>query len=329
MNILLTNLRPEYHNKIAFSLGNFDVAWYAIIIMCGAIIGTLIGYFGFAKKLGMDSDTLITGLTIGVVVGIIGARLYYVLFNFRNMEIKNFWDVISPRGGGLAIHGAVLAEFIFLPIFCKVKKVDLVILLEIAMPLILLAQAVGRWGNFMNQEAFGGLVPFTGEVTNGILSDAQLQEQRTYLANHLVPEFVINRMYIAYSGAPGFTLAGYYQPTFLYESFFNLMGLVLYMALRKRVKKLYIGDGLSFYLIWYGIVRFFIELMRTDPLTIGNTGIRIAVVTSVVYVIVGLAIAIVRRVLKYRLVSCQDVFYSDGYSMILDESKEKKKTNKR
>lgn len=320
-------LRPEYHDRIAFSLGNFDVAWYAIIIMFGAILGTLIGYFGFAKKLGMNSDILITGLTIGVFVGVIGARLYYVLFNYKNMDINSFLDVISPRSGGLAIHGAILAEFIFLPIYCKVKKIDLVILLEIAMPLILLAQVVGRWGNFMNQEAFGGLVPFTGEAVNGVLSDAQLIEQRTYLANHLVPEFVINRMYIAYSGAKGFTLAGYYQPTFLYESFFNLMGLLLYMGLRKRVKKLYIGDGLSFYLIWYGIVRFFIEFMRTDPLTIGNTGIRIAVVTSVVYVIVGLTIAIVRRVLKYRLIPCQDVFYGEGYSMILES--EEKKTNKR
>lgn len=328
MDILLTNLRPEYHDKIAFSIGNFSVAWYALIIMCGAIIGTVIGYFGFAKKLGLDSDTLVTGLTIGVLVGILGARLYYVLFNYRNMNIKSFIDVISPRGGGLAIHGAVLAEFIFLPIYCKIKKVDLVILLEIAMPLILFAQVVGRWGNFMNQEAFGGLVPFTGEATNGILSDAQLLEQRAYLANHLVPEFVINRMYIAYSGASGFTYAGYYQPTFLYESFFNLMGILLYMGLRKRVKRIYIGDGLSFYLIWYGIVRFFIELMRTDPLTIGNSGIRIAVVTSIAYVIIGLAIAIVRRVLKYRLVSCKDVLYGDGYSMMLG-SKEEKKENKR
>lgn len=316
---LLTELRPIFDesDKIAFSIGSIGIAWYAIIIMTGAILGTCFGYFRFAKKLGMDSDTLLTGITLGVIFGILGARLYYVLFNYQNMNIKNFWDVINPRSGGLAIHGAIIAEFIFLPIFCKVKKVDLVILLEIAMPLILFAQVVGRWGNFMNQEAFGGLVPFTGDIIGGRLSDAQLLEQRLYLENHLVPSFVIDRMYIVYSSAAGFSVAGYYQPTFLYESFFNLAGLLLYMGIRKRTKKLYIGDGLSFYLIWYGIVRFFIELMRTDPLTIGNTGIRIAVVMSILYMIVGLAIAVIRRILKYRLIPCQDVLYGNNYSMMI------------
>lgn len=316
---LLTELRPVFDesDKVAFSIGGFSIAWYAIIIMIGAILGTCFGYFRFAKKLGMDSDTLLTGITLGVVFGILGARLYYVLFNFQNMNIKNFWDVINPRTGGLAIHGAIIAEFIFLPIFCKVKKVDLVILLEIAMPLILFAQVVGRWGNFMNQEAFGGLVPFTGDIIGGKLSDAQLLEQRLYLQNHLVPNFVIDRMYITYSSASGFSVAGYYQPTFLYESFFNLVGLLLYMGIRKRTKKLYIGDGLSFYLIWYGLVRFFIELMRTDPLTIGSTGIRIAIVMSIIYMITGFAIAIIRRILKYRLIPCQDVLYGNNYSMML------------
>ncbi len=318
---LLTELRPIHDNseKIAFSIGNIDIAWYAIIIMLGAVIGTCFGYFRYAKKLGMDTDTLISGITLGVVFGILGARLYYVLFNFQNMNINNFLDIINPRSGGLAIHGAVLAEFIFLPIFCKIKKIDLIMLLEIAMPLILFAQVVGRWGNFMNQEAFGGLVPFTGEVVGSSLSDAQLLEQRVYLQNHLIPEFVINRMYITHSSAAGFTVAGYYQPTFLYESFFNFVGLLLYMGIRKRTSKLYIGDGLSFYLIWYGIVRFFIELMRTDPLTVGSSGIRIAIVISVIYVIVGLALAIVRRILKYRLIPCKDVLHGSTYTMLTDK----------
>jgi len=196
MLYFLTDLRPVFDesDKIAFSIGSLTVAWYALIIMTGAIIGTLFGYFYFAKKLYLDSDTLITGMTIGVLVGILGARLYYVLFNFKNMNINSFLDIISPRGGGLAIHGAILAELIFLPIFCKKKKVDLIVLLEIAMPLIMFAQVVGRWGNFINQEAFGGLVPFTGEIENGMLSNEQLLEQRALLHKMLVPDFVINRM---------------------------------------------------------------------------------------------------------------------------------------
>ena len=195
---ILTELRPVFpeSDKIAFTIGSLSVAWYAIIIMCGAILGTCIGYFVFAKKLHLDSDTLLTGMTIGVLVGIIGARLYYVLFNYKNMNITSIIDIISPRSGGLAIHGAIIAELIFIPLYCHKKKVDILAILEIAMPLILLAQVVGRWGNFVNQEAFGSLVPFTGEISNGMLSDAQLLEQRDFLKHLLVPDFVIDRMYI-------------------------------------------------------------------------------------------------------------------------------------
>ena len=100
-------------NKIAFSFGDFGVAWYAILIMLGATLAAVVGYFGYAKKIGLDSDTVISGITIGLVVGILGARLYYVLFNWQHMEINNILDVISPRGGGLAIHGAIFAELIF------------------------------------------------------------------------------------------------------------------------------------------------------------------------------------------------------------------------
>lgn len=307
----LVNLRPTFDEsqKIAFQIGSLTVAWYALIIMSGAIIGTLFGYFYFAKKLHLDSDTLITGMTLGVLFGILGARLYYVLFNFKNMNITSIIDVISPRGGGLAIHGAILAELIFLPIFCKTKKVDLLLLLEIAMPLIMFAQVVGRWGNFINQEAFGGLVPFTGDATGGILTDAQLLEQREVLHRMLVPDFVINRMYIDGANLTHITsnverIAGYYYPTFYFESVANLIGLTAYMIMRKFIKKIYVGDGLCFYLIWYGFVRFFIELMRTDPLTF--LGIRVAVLTSIIYFIVGLILFILRRVLKYRLEPCNE-----------------------
>lgn len=313
--ILLENLRPIYDesDKIAFQIGSISVAWYAVIIMLGAVVGTLFGYFYFAKKIHLDSDTLITGMTLGVVFGILGARLYYVLFNFKNMNITSIIDIISPRGGGLAIHGAILAEMIYLPIFCKVKKIDLLLLLEIAMPLILFAQVVGRWGNFINQEAFGGLVPFTGTLTDGVLSDAQLLEQREVLHKMLVPDFVINRMYIDGTNLSHITsnidkIAGYYYPTFYFESVANLIGITLYMTLRKYIKKIYVGDGLSFYLVWYGVVRFFIELMRTDPLTF--LGMRVAILTSILYVVIGLTFFIVRRICKYRLESCQDLLYN-------------------
>ena len=109
-------------NKVAFSLGEFDVAWYAILIMLGATLAAVVGYFGYAKKIGLDGDTVITGITFGLLFGILGGRLYYVLFNWQHMNIENFIDVINPGSGGLAIHGAIFAELIYLPIFCKIKR---------------------------------------------------------------------------------------------------------------------------------------------------------------------------------------------------------------
>ena len=123
----LVNLRPEYDrsSRIAFTIGNISVMWYAIIIMSGAIIGTLYGYYRFGKRLGLDSDTVLTGLALGLIFGIIGARLYYVIFtaSANEIEYKSFLDVINPRDGGLAIHGALIAVAIYLPIFCKLNKI--------------------------------------------------------------------------------------------------------------------------------------------------------------------------------------------------------------
>lgn len=315
---ILTNLRPTFADSTKYLI-NGVITWYAVIILSGALLGSLIGYFVFARRLHLDSDTLIVGLTIGLFVGILGARLYYVLFAFKDMEINSFIDIINPRNGGLAIHGAVIAAGIFIVIYCKLKKVKLLYVLEIAMPLILLAQVVGRWGNFVNQEAFGPLVPFTGEPVGGILSDAQLLEQREFLKHFLIPDFIIDRMYIASSGAAGFTIAGYYVPTFLMESVANLIGLTAYMIIRKYWKKIYVGDGLCFYLIWYGTVRLFIEILRTDALMIGNTGIKQNVLISAVFIVAGIALIVLRRIFKYKPISCYEALYGKESTMMEDD----------
>lgn len=328
----LVELRPyiDPTSKIAFSIGKIDIAWYAIIILAGAIIGTLYGYYRYGKPLGLTSDTVFTGLVLGLLIGVIGARLYYVIFTASTGEIKyhNFIDIINPRHGGLAIHGGIIAASIFLVIYCKLKHIKLLPLLEIAMPLILFAQVVGRWGNFMNQEAFGGLVKVAGldeALKSGSpLSDEILQAQRTALSHLLVPSFVINRMYITSSSASGFICAGYYYPTFYFESLANLIGIIIYMIVRKYWRKIIIGDGVSFYLIWYGIVRFLIETMRTDPLMIGSTGIKMAELISVIMIIAGIAFIIIRRIKKNNSISCKDFLYSGNYSLIKDGYKTQK-----
>lgn len=320
---ILTTLRPIFDpkSKVAFSIGEVDIAWYAVIILSGALTVAIFGYYHYGKRMGIGSDNVLTGVVFGLLFGILGARLYYVIFTASDGSIHydNIIDVIDPRQGGLAIHGGVIGAMIFIVIYCKIKHIKILYLLEIVLPLILFAQVVGRWGNFMNQEAFGGLVQVEGlgEVSKTtVLSDSILQAQRNQLSRLLVPEFVINRMYITYSSAEGFICPGYYYPTFLFESVLNFIGFTAYMISRRFIKKILVGDGISFYLIWYGIVRFFIETMRTDPLMLGNTGIKVAELISIICIIAGILFIVLRRVFKYKMVSCYDALYKEGASLM-------------
>lgn len=344
--VTLLNLRPEPY-KSGFEIFGIEIRFYAIIILSGAIIATTYGYFRFGKKLGITSDLVLEGLALGLLFGIIGARLYYVIFEHEN--IHGFLEIINPRSGGLAIHGAIFATAIFVPTYCKIKKIDILTLVEIVVPLFMFAQVVGRWGNFMNQEAFGPLINTIGGLTKEniqavavsgsgsmgnpfILSDEILLSQREFMHKCLIPDFIINQMYIEDGwiliNGESIYISGYYHPTFLYESLMNLSFVIFMLVGRKHIKKYYIGDSIGVYLISYGFVRYIIESLRTDPLTIGNTNIRIAQVMSVLFVIGGLALLILRRVFKYRLVSCHEMFYEEGHTIMLGKeegSSEEKK----
>lgn len=330
MNLLnfLTELRPYYPSSTreAFSISNVSIAWYALIIVTGAIIVAIYGYYRQAKPLGLNSDVVFTGFVLGLFCGILGARLYYVIFTASTGEIQydGLWDILNPRDGGLAIHGGLIGSAIAVIIYCGIKHVKLLELFEIVMPLILFAQAVGRWGNFINQEAFGGLVQVEGLANikdlsfRTYLSDEILIAQREALSRLWIPDFVIDRMYITSSSADGFICPGYYYPTFYFESVANFIGVTLYMIARKYIKAIKVGDGISFYLIWYGVVRFFIETMRTDPLIIGNTGIKVAELISIVCIVVGVLFIVLRRVFKYKMISCKEFFYSGNCTIVKD-----------
>ena len=315
-----STLRPTFDSssKLFLNLAKIQITWYAVIILGGAIICSLIAYYRYLKRMGMSIDTLSEGLAFGLLFGILGARLYYVAFSGDHYD--NLLEIINPSKGGLAIHGAIIAVCIYVPIFCKIRHLDLLPLLEILFPVFMMCQAIGRWGNFVNQEAFGPLIKYPGMISDtATLSDAALIAQREFLSKLLIPNFIIDRMYIPYSSASGWTVAGYYHPTFLYESVFNVIGVLLYTNLRKYIKKLYVGDGISFYLIWYGILRFFIESLRTDALMIGNSGIKVAQLISCIFIIVGLALAVVRRVFKYRMVTCKEALFGDAATLVQDE----------
>ena len=282
-------------NNTAFTIKIFgferDIYFYALAIITG--IGVAYFYANhIAKKIGFNENNLFDGFIIGVVVGVVGARLWYVIFEWD--QYKNNLLEIVTEFRGLAIHGAVITAGIFAYFFCKRKKEDILVLGEMLFPGFLIGQIFGRWGNFFNKEAHGGPI-------------GTLVEGRAFLEKLPIPRFVVDQMYIN---------GNYMHPTFLYESFWNFIGLVLIIVLRNKTKKYWYGDAISFYLVWYGIGRFFIESIRTDALTfeLFGTIFRTAQVTSILMIIIGLVLFILRRIYKYKPLSYLD---------LIDQVKEK------
>ena len=260
MNFLLGAIDP-----IAFSLGPIDVRWYGVIIATGIVIAFLVAQKEMVKR-GFHPDFLTDVLIWAVPLAILGARLYYVIFKWEYYA-QNPGQILQIWEGGLAIHGALIVSFIVAYVFTKKRNVSFLKLADMTAPSILIGQTVGRWGNFMNQEAHGGEV------------------SRSFLENLFLPDWIINQMYID---------GTYYHPTFLYESLWNFTGVMIMIALR-RVNLLR-GEMFLFYIMWYSFGRFFIEGMRTDSLyLIGE--LRTAQVVSIIAFAVALIIVIYRRVM--------------------------------
>lgn len=243
-------------NPVLFTIGNFEIRWYSVLILAGVIIGYMIAEKE-AKRLKFNTDFFFNMFFYTLIFGIIGARLYYVAFNWSAyasdpISILYVWE------GGLAIHGGLIVGLITMALYCRKYDVSLGRVLDFVCPSLLLAQAIGRWGNFFNGEAHG---PATTLLA---------------LQNKYIPEFIINGMNI--NGI-------YYEPTFLYESEWCLLGFIIMLIIR-RSKKTKIGTLSATYLMWYSVGRFFIEAKRTDSLMLG--GFKAAQIVSVIMFIVGL-----------------------------------------
>jgi phosphatidylglycerol---prolipoprotein diacylglyceryl transferase len=251
-------------NPIAIDLGPIQVHWYGLIIGFGVLLGLIIA-LRESERRGLDKEIFTDLILFAVPIAIISARIYYVIFQWEYYS-QNPGDIIKIWNGGIAIHGALIGSVLTAIVFAKVKKVSFWKLVDIAAPSLLLGQAIGRWGNFMNQEAHGG------EIT------------RSFLENMHLPEFIINQMYI--NGT-------YYHPTFLYESIWNLLGVIILLSLRKV--NLRRGELFLTYVIWYSIGRYFIEGLRTDSLMLTES-LRIAQVISIVLAVVAIALVVYRRV---------------------------------
>ena len=247
-------------DRYIFSIGDVNIEWYSVLIVIGAILA-IIMIIREAKRYGYPKDFVFNMCFWTIIVGIIGARLYYVLFNLD--LYTNIVDVFKIWEGGLAIHGGIIFGLITCFLYCKKYKVRTVRMVDFIAPSLLLAQAIGRWGNFFNGEAHGAVTSLGA------------------LQNLHIPDFIIEGMNIG---------GVYYQPTFLYESLWCLLGVIVILIVR-RLKITKVGQPTAIYLMWYGLGRFFIETMRTDSLMLG--GFKVAQIVSVIMIIVGLIVIMI------------------------------------
>ena len=244
-------------NRTILSIGNFHIYCYSVLIATGIIIGLYL-LMKEASKQNISKDTIIDIAFYTIIWGIVGARIYYVIFNIKPY-LSNPISILYVWEGGLAIYGAIIAGFITLLYQTKKKNIAIGKLTDMIVPSLILAQAIGRWGNFFNQEAHGGIVTLE------------------FLKKIHIPNFIIKGMYIN---------GNYYHPTFFYESLWCLLGFILLVIIRRLLKNSKDGTLTFIYLIWYGIGRFFIEGLRTDSLYLGI--FRISQIVSIVIIIIGI-----------------------------------------
>lgn len=250
-------------NPNVVEIFGISIKWYSVFILAGIIIAWIC-IKNDARKFGVKNDFLTNLIFWIIVIGVVGARAYYVAFNwsYYGAHLNEIWHIWE---GGLAIHGGLIAGSIVAIIYCKKYKVSAFRMLDIAAPYILLAQALGRWGNFFNGEAYG--VATTYENLKSL---------------KIIPDFIIYGMNI--NGV-------YYTPTFYYESIWCLIGCIALLLIRK-LKYLRIGQQVGIYLMWYSLGRFFIESLRTDSLMLGY--FKVAQIMSIVLFIVGLTIVLIQ-----------------------------------
>lgn len=250
-------------DRVAFTIPigkGYPIYWYAIIIVAGLLLAMAYG-FKRAPKFGIDKDAMFDVVLYSFIGAIIGARAYYLIFDGK--PLTSVKEIFALRDGGLAIYGGVIAAFVVGFILCKIKKVNVLAMFDIAALGFLIGQGIGRWGNFVNQEAYGTATDTIFGMTGNRIGEIPV------------------------------------HPCFLYESFFCLVGFViLHFISRKRQ---FDGQIISLYMIWYGVVRFFIEGLRTDSLYIGV--LRVSQIVAFLSVIAGIVLYVLLFLRKKKAVT--------------------------
>ncbi len=263
-------------NPVFITLGSMEIKWYSFLIFLSAFIAIYL-FLREGKRFKYDKDFLFNMAFWTIIFALIGARLYYVMFKWP-LYADNPSDIFRVWEGGLAIHGGIIFGIITIIVYSKKYSTNFVKILDMATVSLFIAQAIGRWGNFFNSEAYGSLTSY-----------AKLKELH-------IPNFIISGMYIN---------GNYYHPTFLYESLWCLIGFLVLIIIR-RLKYVKYGQLVSFYLIWYGLGRFMIESLRTDSLMLG--GFKVAQLVSVGMMVVG----VISSMILSRKGKFEDLYNADA-----------------
>ena len=252
-------------DSVAFKLFGIEVYWYGVIIALGIVACVALAmYHSKANK--FSTDLVADVILVVLPCAIVGARLYYVACEWDSYK-KDLKSIFDTRSGGLAVYGGILASLLGVFIMCKIRKIPFSAILDFGIPYIPLGQAIGRWGNFFNQEAFGT----TTKLPWGMTSPKVVDYLKTY--------------------CPSLDSTQPVHPTFLYESLVNFALFFVLLFVRKKSKHAY--ETACVYLIVYGTARFFIEGLRTDSLYLGNTNIRTSQLLSLLLVVLGLTYVLI------------------------------------
>ena len=260
------------HVGSGISIGSLEIRFYGIVIAAAMVLGIYLAMW-LAGKTGQDPDTYFNFAVLAVILSVLGARVYYVIFSWDYYG-KHPAEILDLRGGGLAIYGGIITGILCAVIYCIRKKLDMLLFLDTGVPALTLGQAIGRWGNFFNREAFGKYtdsllamqLPMNAvrseEITQQMQEHALILEGTTFIQVH---------------------------PTFLYESVWNLLllGVMLYLTLSGKKRK---GDIFLLYLAGYGVGRFWIEELRTDQLLLPGTPLAVSQILSLVLALAAISV---------------------------------------
>ncbi len=256
-NILFSGIGLDLTvSRSLFAVFGIDIYAYGVIIALGLVLAFWYGVKE-ADRVGLKQDDLLNMFLIAVPLAIVGARLYYVAFSWESYS-DNLSEIFNIRNGGLAIYGGIIAAVLTIFVYCRIKKISMGMVLDILCVGLLIGQAVGRWGNFFNGEAFG--------------SETSLPWAMTIIRD-------------------GITIAESVHPTFLYESLWNALGIVVLLLYKKR--KSFNGELFCAYMVWYGLGRMFIEGLRADSLYIGV--FRVSQILALISLVAGIVLIVINK----------------------------------